>query len=51
MRGASLNRDAAAAEIALRYAVGNVALTGSYNGTIGKNGDDSRFQLGLSIGF
>lgn len=51
VRGASLNRDAAAAEIALRYAVGNVALTGSYNGTIGKNGDDSRFQLGLSIGF
>lgn len=51
VRGASLNRDAAAAEIALRYAVGNVALTGSYNGIIGKNGDDSRFQLGLSIGF
>lgn len=51
VRGTALNRDAAAAEIALRYAVGNVALTGSYNGIIGKNGDDSRFQLGLSIGF
>jgi uncharacterized protein with beta-barrel porin domain len=51
IQGAPLNEDAAAAEIALRYAVGNVALTGSYNGIIGKNGDDSRFQLGLSIGF
>jgi outer membrane autotransporter protein len=51
IQGAPLNQDAAVAEIAVRYAVGNVALTGSYNGIIGKNGDDSRFQLGLSIGF
>lgn len=50
-QGAPLNEDAAAAEIALRYTAGNVAVTGSYNGIIGKNGDDSRFQLGLSIGF
>ena len=51
VEGSPLSEDAAAAEIALRYSTANVALTGSYNGTIDNAGSDSRFQLGLSVSF